>query len=192
MRGTDFSSRWTAADARAQRPTGRRTVEAIPVAQLIGPAIVLDVADAAARDPDHAVSAAEIESGETDHGRIEPGSIVLVRTGWSRHWPDRKRYLGSDVPGDVEHLHFPGLARDAAELLVARRVDAVGIDTASLDPGTSRDFIAHRILNGAEIYGLENEARLEALPPRGALVLALPMKIAEGSGAPVRVVAVLP
>lgn len=169
-----------------------RTVDAIPLAQLVGPALVVDVPAAVAGDPDHAISAAELEAWEREHGRIEPGSIVLFRTGWSRFWPDRRRYLGSDVPRDVAHLHFPGLARDAAALLVARRVDGVGIDTASLDPGPSRDFIAHQVLNGAGIYGLENVARLDALPARGATLVALPMKIAEGSGAPVRILAILP
>jgi kynurenine formamidase len=118
--------------------------------------------------------------------------MVLIHTGWAARWPDRKRYLGSDTPGDIAHLHFPGLSRAAAELLVARRVDAVGIDTASLDPGVSRDFIVHRILNEANIYGLENVANLDKLPARGATVLALPMLIGGSSGAPVRILAILP
>ena len=171
---------------------GRRTLDAIPIEQLVGPAVVVDVRAAAERDPDHRVSAAEIEAWEAPYGRIEPGTIVFVRTGWGSRWPDRARYLGSDVPGDVEHLHFPGLGADAAQLLVERRVDGVGIDTASLDPGPSRDFVAHRVLGAADVYGLENVAQLERLPVRGATVFALPMKIAEGSGGPVRILAILP
>lgn len=171
---------------------GQRTLDAIPIEQLVGPAVVVDVRAAAERNPDHRVSAAEIEGWEATHGRIAPGTIVFFRTGWASRWPDRKRYLGSDVPDDVEHLHFPGLGADAAALLVERRVDGVGIDTASLDPGPSRDFIAHRVLGAANVYGLENVAQLERLPARGAMVVALPMKIAEGSGGPVRILAILP
>ncbi len=118
---------------------------------------------------------------------------MLVRTGWGRFWPDRKNYLGSDVPKDTANLHFPGLSREAAEFLAReRKVDGVGIDTASIDPGQSRDFIAHQILNGADIYGLENVANLDKLPATGATLIALPMKIQRGTGGPVRIVAILP
>jgi kynurenine formamidase len=92
----------------------------------------------------------------------------------------------------VANLHFPGIGREAAELLAARGVSGVGIDTASLDPGPSKDFIAHRVLNGAGIYGLENVANLEQVPETGATVIALPMKIAGGTGGPARVIAILP
>ena len=89
------------------------------------------------------------------------------------------------------HLHFPGIAESAAKLLVERRVDGVGFDTASLDYGPSKDFRTHRVLNGAGIYGLENVASMDALPAVGATVIALPMKIGGGSGGPVRIIAVL-
>jgi kynurenine formamidase len=89
-------------------------------------------------------------------------------------------------------LHFPGVSPEAARLLVERRVDGVGIDTASLDHGPSIDFRTHRILSSSGIYGLENLAGLELLPPKGATVIALPMKIRGGTGGPVRVIALLP
>jgi kynurenine formamidase len=100
--------------------------------------------------------------------------------------------MGSDVPKDTANLHFPGLRRDAAEYLTTKRIAGIGIDTASMDPGTSKDFITHRVLNGANIYGIENLANVERLPETGAWIIALPMKIKGGSGAPTRVVAVLP
>jgi kynurenine formamidase len=171
---------------------GRRTTDQIPLAQLAGPALRVDVSAACAKDPDYQVTPADLTAFEKRHGAIQPGAMVLIHTGWAARWPDRKRYLGSDTPGDTANLHFPGLSRAAAELLAARRADAVGIDTASLDPGTSRDFIVHRILNEANIYGLENVASLERLPARGATLLALPMLIRGSSGAPVRIVAILP
>lgn len=171
---------------------GRRTVDQIPVSDLVAPAAVIDIAAAAGRDRDYRATTADITTWEQTHGTIPRGSIVVIRTGWGKFWPDRKQYLGSDVPGDVAHLHFPGLSREAAELLVERGVKGVGIDTASLDYGPSTDFIVHQVLNGAGIYGLENVASADRLPATGATLIALPMKIAEGSGGPVRIVALLP
>ena len=127
-----------------------------------------------------------------EHRALTSEDIVLIRTGWGRYWPDKKHYLGSDTPGDTEHLHFPGISGQAAELLAARKVAGVGIDSAGLDAGHSPEAIAHRVLNGANIYGLENVAHLERLPETGALLIALPMKIKGGSGSPTRIIAILP
>ncbi|HEV2765139.1 MAG TPA: cyclase family protein, partial [Pyrinomonadaceae bacterium] len=172
---------------------GRDTTERIPLARLVGPALVVDISDRCARNPDYLLTVADLRAWERRHGRIEDGAILLVRTGWGRFWPERKKYLGSDAPGDASNLHFPGISREAAEFLARRRkLDGVGIDTASLDYGQSKDFIAHRVLNGANVYGLENVANLERLPARGATVVALPMKIKGGTGGPVRVIAILP
>jgi kynurenine formamidase len=172
---------------------GQATTEAIPLSRLIAPAVVIDISAAAARDRDATLTAADLEAWEKTHGAIPGGAIVLIRTGWGRFWPDKKQYLGSDVAGDTANLHFPGIGRDAAEWLVARRKPSgVGIDTASLDHGPSRDFITHRILNGAGVYGIENVANLERVPTTGATVIALPMKIKGGSGGPTRIIAILP
>ena len=165
----------------------------LPLSRLIGPAVVIDVVAACAQNPDYRVRVDDLTAWERQHGRIPDGAIVLVRTGWGKYWPDKKRYLGSDTPGDTAHLHFPGLSREAAEFLATqRRIDGVGIDTASLDHGPSQDFIAHQILNGANIYGLENAANLERLPAVGATLIALPMKIKGGTGGPVRIIAIQP
>jgi kynurenine formamidase len=168
------------------------TTDTVPLSKLVGPAVVIDVAAAARKNQDYLVSADDLQRFEREHGRIPPSSIVLIRTGWASRWPDKKRYLGSDKPGDVQNLHFPGIAPSAARLLVDRKVDGVGIDTASLDHGPSKDFETHRVLNGAGIYGLENVANLERLPPAGATLVALPMKIRNGTGGPVRIIAILP
>jgi kynurenine formamidase len=118
---------------------------------------------------------------------------VLLRTGWSARWPDRKRYLGDDTPGDASRLHFPSFGRDAAQWLVqTREVGALGVDTASIDAGTSKDFQVHQIAAAANVPGLENLTNLDQLPERGAWVIALPMKIAGGSGGPLRAIALLP
>ena len=171
---------------------GRAAADQIPVSKLVGPAVVIDVSGACTKDPDYRVSADDVAAWQRANGPIPAGAIVLIHTGWGKFWPDKKRYLGSDVPGDTAHLHFPGFSREAAEALVKLPISGVGIDTASMDYGPSKDFIAHQVINGANLYGLENVGNLEKLPATGATLIALPMKIKGGSGAPARIIGILP
>jgi kynurenine formamidase len=170
----------------------RPSIDQIPLSRLVAPAIVVDIAGACAKNADCLLRATDLAAWEKANGRIAAGAIVLVRTGWGKFWGDKKRYMGSDTPGDTAHLHFPGIAPEAAQALVQRKIGAVGIDTASIDYGPSKDFMTHRILYGAGIYGLENVAHLDAVPVKGATLIALPMMIKGGSGGPVRIVALLP
>jgi kynurenine formamidase len=172
---------------------GRWTADQIPVDRLVRPAIVIDVAAASAADADHRLTVEELKAWEARHGRIAEGTIVLLRTGWSARWPDKKRYLGDDTPGDASRLHFPSYGADAARILVGdRKVTALGADTASIDHGPSKDFPVHQIVAAANVLGLENLTGLDALPPTGAWVIALPMKIGGGSGGPLRAIALVP
>ncbi len=172
---------------------GKAAMDEISLARLTGPAAVIDISAACARDADYRLQVADLTAWESQNGPLPENAIVLVHTGWGKFWPDKKKYLGTDAPGDTANLHFPGISREAAEFLVKqRRIDGIGIDTASIDHGPSKDFIAHQILNGANIYGLENVAHLEQLPARGATLLSLPMKIRGGTGGPVRIIAFLP
>jgi kynurenine formamidase len=173
---------------------GHPGTDQIPVSSLIAPAFVIDIAAACAGNPDYLLTARDITRWETAHTRIPERSIVLIKTGWGKFWPDARRYLGTDEHGAaaVAKLHFPGISEEAATLLVARKVAGVGIDTASVDYGQSKDFKTHRVLYSHDLYGLENVANLEQLPATGTLLIALPMKIKSGTGGPVRIVAVLP
>lgn len=179
-------------DAPIHFAEGKSTTDTVSVDRLVRPAVVVDIAEAANGDPDALLGVGDLDRFEAEHGTIEQGSIVLIRTGWSARWPDRKRYLGDDRPGDASNLHFPGIGKDAAQRLVDRKVAAVGIDTASIDHGPSKEFWAHRVLMAADIPAFENVASLDRVPPTGSLVIALPMKIGGGSGGPLRIVAVLP
>jgi kynurenine formamidase len=181
-------------DAPVHFAEGRHTADQIPLAQLIGPAVVIDVAPTAASNRDYRVSPGDLAGWEAVHGPIPAGAIVLIRTGWGSGWPDRARYLGTTKtgPAAVPELHFPGLHPDAARVLVDRQVDAVGIDTPSIDYGQSTTFDSHQTLFGANIPAFENVARLDRLPATGSFVIALPMLITGGSGGPLRIVAVLP
>jgi len=180
-------------DAPIHFAAGRQATDQIPLDRLMAPAVVIDVSAASSADPDYRLSREVVLEFEAQHGAIEAGSIVLLRTGWSERWPDRLRYLGDDTPGDASDLHFPSFGADAARLLVEERgVAAIGADVASIDYGQSTDFMVHRIAGAADVPGLENVANLESLPARGATVIALPMKIEGGSGGPARIVALVP
>lgn len=165
----------------------------IPLENLIGKAVVIDVSKKAAVNRNYVLSVSDVISFENQYGRISPGDIVLLRTDWNRFWPDANAYLGDDTPGDSSQLQFPSYGEDAARLLVEERgVAILGVDTASTDFGKSTNFIVHRIAAARNVSNLENLTNLDKLPPTGAVVFALPMKIEGGSGGPVRVVALVP
>ena len=173
---------------------GGATVDRIPLEQLIGPAVVVDVAAKVDANHDYQVSVDDFLAWERTHGVIPPGAIVLIRTGFGAYWPDRRRYLGTDERGEgaVANLHFPGLLPHAAEWLAdVRKIHAVGLDTASIDHGQSKLFASHVALFRRGIPAFENVANLDRLPAKGSTVIALPMKIAGGSGGPLRIVAVI-
>jgi kynurenine formamidase len=182
-------------DAPVHFARGRRSVDRIPLDSLIAPAVVVDVTEASTRDADYQITAEDLQKFEQQHGPIPRGTIVLLKTGFASRWPDARTYLGTEERGEgaVAKLHFPGLHPAAAAWLVSNRsVKAVGIDTASIDYGQSKLFETHRTLMGRDIPAFENLASLDRLPPTGAYLIALPMKIGGGSGAPLRAVAVLP
>jgi D-alanyl-D-alanine dipeptidase/kynurenine formamidase len=169
------------------------TADQVPLGRLVAPGLVIDISPQAAVDADYRLRREDVLAWEKKHGRIPDGSIVLLRTGWGTRWPDRARVFGDATPNDATHLHFPGYGEDAADLLVKERaVAALGIDTPSLDYGPSKTFGVHVLAMGANVPGLENVAHLERVPETGALIVALPMKIGDGSGAPLRIVAILP
>ena len=182
-------------DAPVHFARGRHSVDQVPIERLIGPACVVDISEHALNDVDYQATVADIQAWERTEGVLPPGAIVILRTGHFRFWPDAQRYMGTMERGPeaVAKLHFPGLHPEAARWLVAEReVDALGIDTPSIDYGQSTEFKTHRILSEANIPVLENMANLDRLPVKGAEVIALPMKIKGGSGAPVRIVGLLP
>ena len=168
------------------------TVDQIPLSQLMGPVVVINVVEQVKKQTDYTITVADIQNFEKKHRSLKQQDIVLFYTGWGKFWNNKKQYLGSDKLGDVHHLHFPGLSKQAAKYLVQRQVKGIGIDTASMDPGKSRDFWAHRVILGANLFGIENIAHLDLLPAEGAELIVAPMKITNGSGAPTRVLALLP
>ncbi len=170
-------------------------LDQVPLDKLIGPAVVVDVSAKALADRDYRIGVADLTAWEAKHGTVPAGSIVLFHTGYARFWPDAEQYLGTAERGlaGVAKLHFPGLHPEAAAWLVSeRRIRAVGLDTASIDYGQSALFESHQVLARRNVPIFENVAQLDRLPATGALVFALPMKIARGSGGPLRIVGWVP
>jgi kynurenine formamidase len=182
-------------DAPLHFAQGKWAADEIPLDRLAAPAVVVDVSAAASKNPDYQVSRDDLARFEREHGTIPAGAILLLRTGFSSRWPDAARYLGTAERGAeaVPKLHFPGLHPDAANWLVGQRqIAALGIDTASVDYGQSTAYESHRLLYDRNIPGFENLTNLDLLPATGAFVVALPMKIRGGSGAPLRAMAIVP
>jgi len=176
-------------DAPAHFPPGKTTVDQIPVKQLFGPAVVIDVRVESNNDADYQLPATRIEDWEKKHGRIPEGAIVLLRTGWASRWPDVERYRNQDAKGK---MHFPGFSVEAAKLLISRRVSGLGCDTLSIDYGASADFAVHHLALGAGLYHLENLADMSEVPEASAVLIVAPIKLEGGSGGAVRVFALLP
>lgn len=181
-------------DAPIHFAEGKHTVDAIPVQQLIGPGVLIDVSKKCAENRDYQVQIEDVVQWEQKYGELPKGCIVLLRTGFGRYWPDRVQYMGTNERGQeaVAKLHFPGLHPETAKWLVnSRSIKAIGLDTPSIDFGQSSRFESHVTLFSANIPAFENLANLDQLPEHRFSVIALPMKIKGGSGGPLRIIAVL-
>ena len=163
----------------------------IPIERLFAHGVVIDITSKSNASADATLSVDDIEAWEQRNNTLQEGSIVIVRTGWASGWPDWETYYGSSTPTDVATLHFPGISPEAAQALVNRGIFGVGIDTASIDPGNSSTFEAHQILAAANVFNLENLTNVDGLPEAGFDIIALPMKIKDGTGGPARVVAIV-
>lgn len=179
-------------DAPIHFAAGKMAADEIPLEQLSGNAVVIDVSARAATNKDYLISVEDVLDWEKKHGQIPDGAIILFKTGFGTYYPDAAKYLGTAEKGEkgVANLHFPGIDPLLADWLVKnRKIKAVGLDTASVDYGQSKDFKTHQILYQENIIGFENVANLDSLPATGAFIIALPMKIKGGSGAPLRIIA---
>jgi kynurenine formamidase len=179
----------THVDAPSHFVAGNRSIDRLPLADLVVPAVVIDMKTRVASNPDYELTAADVLAWERRHGRIRPNTLVIANTGWHARFGDPKRYVNQDA---AEVMHFPGFGRDAAELLVKRGVAGIAIDTLSLDNGPSKDFATHGVMLKANKYQIENLANLDALPARGATVVIGVLPVRDGSQAQARIFALLP
>ena len=177
----------THVDAPGHFTLGGRLSPELRPAELITPAVVIDIAARAAHDPDTVVTVEDLRAFERRHGRIPRDAAVLMYSGWGAKVGDAAAYRGADAAGT---LHFPGFGADACEWLLQRRgIRSLGVDTLSIDPGNSTTFETHLILTGADRYGLENLASLDRLPRHGATIIVGLIPYEEGSGGQARIFA---
>jgi len=166
--------------------------DTIPARQFIGPACVIDVTRDVDKNPDFLLTPERIESWEKEHGRIPRGSWMLLRTGWSRR-SDAASFINAAADGP----HSPGFDARASKMLAEDRdVLGVGVETIGTDAGQAGTFTPpfpnHTIMHGAGKFGLASLCNLDQLPATGAIVIAAPLKIVNGSGSPLRVIAITP
>jgi kynurenine formamidase len=179
-------------DAPIHFAEGKQSVEQIPLNNLCGDAVIIDVSKNALINRDYLISIEDIKHWEKTNGELPQNIIILFRTGYGKYYPNRKEYFGTELNGDtaIPFLHFPGIDPNTAQWLVDNRnVKAIGIDVASIDYGQSTEFKTHQIFLGKNIPAFENLAQLDKLPVKGFQITALPMKIGGGSGAPLRIIA---
>jgi kynurenine formamidase len=172
------------------------SVDQIPLHQWIGPAVRIDVTGKCDKNRDYLLTVEDIKNWEKKYGKIPKDAWVIMYTGIStKYYPDAKKVLGTDKkgPGAIPNLHFPGFSPESMTwLLQEREITGIAIDTPSIDYGQSKEFKVHRILGAANKAAVENIANLDKLPPKGAMLYVIPMKIKGGSGAPARIFAILP
>jgi kynurenine formamidase len=183
----------THADAPIHFAADGRTIDQIPLAEWIGPAVKVDVTAKCNKDRDYLLTADDLKAWEKDNGRIPEGSWVIMYTGiGTRYYPDKKMVLGTEKTGEeaIPELSFPGFSVESIEFLLKERdIQGIAIDTPSIDFGKSTDFKVHQVLFAADKLALENIANLDRLPAKGAILYVIPMFIREGTGAPARVFA---
>jgi kynurenine formamidase len=179
----------TRMDAPARLVRGSWTVDQIPAGRLIAPLVVLDVSASVKNNPDYEISVEDIARWEQTNGQIPLGSVVMAHTGWGSRWNSARSYRNADRKGV---MHFPGYSEDAARFLAeGRNTLGLGIDTANLDRGSSKQFPADQYTLAHGLYVLTNVANLDRMPANGAIVMVAPMKLTGGSAAPVRILALV-
>jgi kynurenine formamidase len=165
--------------------------DTIPPKNFVAPVNVIDISAEVAKNPDHLLTPDQIEAWEGRHGRIEPGSWVLLRSDWYKRNGSAATFLNADDKGP----HSPGPTAEAIEFIIARGAIGWGSETVGTDAGSAGGmnppFPAHTLMHKANRYGLASLVNLDKLPPRGAILIAAPLKFVDGTGSPVRALALV-
>jgi kynurenine formamidase len=189
-----YANQWTVhehhgthVDAPLHFGKGTWAADEIPEASLICPAAVIQVEERARTNPETPVTVDDLKAWEAKHGRIPPGAAVLMYSGWEARIGDQTAFRNMDAK---QMMHFPGFSPEAAEfLLQEREINGIGVDTLSIDLGSSKDFKVHYTILPANKWGIENLANLGKIPARGATIFVGLPKVKGASGGPARVLA---
>ncbi len=180
------SNTGTHIDAPGHVDNTAKTIDSIPLEKLMVPAYVLDVSKRI--NDDYRISVEDINAFEQEHGNIPEGSLFIANTGWAQNWEEHQRYSNRDKSGK---MHFPGISIQAAQLLLTRKIVGIAIDTFSPDGG-DETVPVHKMMLHANVYIIENITNVHLLPPVGAFVITLPIKILDAVEAPARVIGLIP
>ena len=170
------------------------STDTLDVQRLIAPVNVIDCSTEAAANPDFLLTPQHVKAWEAEHGAINPGEWVVMRTDWDRRMYDAARFLNEDASGNG--AHSPGPAPECMDYLLSRGVvgwgtQCVGTD-AGMAAGFNPPFPAHSLLHRDNCFGLASLCNLDQLPPKGAILIVTPLKIVRGTGSPIRALALVP
>ncbi|MEH2258538.1 cyclase family protein [Nostoc sp.] len=162
-------------------------IDQYPAQSLVVPAVVINVCQATAVNPDYALTITDVLAWEAEYGEISGGCVVILNTGWQKKWLDKSAFLNHDAQGIP---HFPGFGSDATQFLLnERQIIGVGIDTHGVDPGQDNSFAINRLVLEKPRIVLENLTNLDQLPPKGTTLVIAVLRLRGGSGSPVGVLA---
>jgi kynurenine formamidase len=167
-----------------------QAITSYPAEQRVVPAVVIDIRDQAAANPDYQLTKQDVLDWEAQNGQIAPGSFVILFTGWEDKWDHPKAFINQDADGN---LHFPGFAGGTTKWLLSdRQISGVGIDTHGVDPGLDTRYRTNTQIAEAHKIAIECMANLDRLPPTGATLVLGPLRLQGGSGSPLSVMAFVP
>jgi kynurenine formamidase len=167
-----------------------QAITSYPAAQRVVPAVVIDIREKSADNPDYQLTKQDVLDWEAQYGQIDPGSFVILFTGWEDKWDDPKAFINEDAHGN---LHFPGFAGPTTKWLLAdREISGVGIDTHGVDPGLDTSYATNTQIAEAHKIAIECMAHLDELPPTGTTLVLGPLQLRGGSGSPLSVMAFVP
>jgi isatin hydrolase len=166
--------------------------DTLDVQRVVAPVNVIDCSAEAAENPDFLLTAERVREWEAEHGPIGPGEWVVMRTDWDRRADDEAQFLNADASGP----HSPGPTVECIEYLLDKGIVGWGSQCIGTDAGQAAGmeppFPAHNLLHRENRFGLASLANLDKLPPKGAILIAAPLKIENGTGSPIRALALVP
>ena len=170
--------------------------DTLDVQRLIAPVNVIDCSAEASADPDFLLTAEGVKAWEACHGAIRPGEWVVMRTDWDRRMHDEELFLNEDPDPHEDGSHSPGPSTDCIDYLLSRGIVGWGTQCIGTDAGMAGKFSppypAHNFLHRDNCFGIASLCNLDQLPPKGAILVVPPLKIVQGTGSPLRVLALVP